>query len=103
MTSDESYKPSPATPPGHAGLRHPAAAAWDQFRSTQGQLFAGTPHGWALESRLNAAFEQGWNAAARAILDALGRMGDRRDSLARWPIDQLEIPTDLNFDPDDAS
>lgn len=51
--------------------RHPASVAWDEFRASRAPLFAGSPKGWHLEDRLKLAFEDGWNAATRALLAAL--------------------------------
>jgi hypothetical protein len=54
-----------------ANGRHPASVAWDEFRALRAPLFAGSPKDWHLEDRLKLAFEDGWNAATRALLAAL--------------------------------
>jgi hypothetical protein len=82
MTDRRSYNPSEVSREQDDAARHPAVAAWNEFRAARNTMFAGSAKGWHLEHRLHAAFEEGWNAAARAILLALGRVGEQRDGKA---------------------
>ena len=79
MTDHGGDKPSALSEDQEETTRHPAISAWKEFRAARSTMFAGSARGWHLEHRLNAAFEEGWNAAARAILMALGRVGEQRD------------------------
>jgi hypothetical protein len=65
MKNDVSDKPA------HGGRRHPAAIAWEAFRVSRSSLFTDPVDMRSLTCRLNAAFEEGWNAAARAFAEAL--------------------------------
>lgn len=79
MTDHGAYKPASLSDDPEEAARHPAISAWNDFRAARSTMFAGSAKGWHLEHRLQTAFEEGWNAAARALLIALGRVGEQRD------------------------
>ena len=51
--------------------RHPAATACDEFRSGNRRLFDDAATGRYLKNRLEVAFQSGWDAAVRAVYQAL--------------------------------
>jgi hypothetical protein len=51
--------------------RHPAALAWEAFRTSHASVFNGSAEGRYLENRLSHAFQAGWDAAEQAVRQAL--------------------------------
>jgi hypothetical protein len=64
-------KPENFPTPRKVATRHPAVVALDEFRRGNPQMFADSAAGRYLDHQLDAAFQAGWDAAVRAVYQAL--------------------------------